>query len=131
MSSAAEQYEALADDWEAAGFHTPEDPSFGQVSRMYLWIHSDGAKRQGVSERLRQYVGALQATLEKKYPGWYDAQFDDHDSCKICGERYRWENLSMCTQCSAAICPSHRASGGHAPNGNYQCPACGAGEIVG
>src|SRR5437764_10802316 len=85
---ASAQYEALAEGWEAAGFDTPEDPSFGKVSRMYLWIHSNGAKREGVSERLRNYVGALQARLEKKYPGWYDAQFDDHDSCKICGERY-------------------------------------------
>jgi hypothetical protein len=128
---AGAQYEAMAEAWEADGFNTPEDPSQLQAASMYLWINSAGAKQEGVSQRLRKYVDALWATLNKKNPNWYESQFDDHDWCKVCGERYRWENLSMCTHCSSPFCPSHGASGGTAPNGNYLCSKCGVGEIVG
>jgi hypothetical protein len=129
--STGAQYEAMAEAWEEGGYKTPADPSFGEVSRMFLWIHSPGGKKEGASQRLRNFVDALRGVLDKKYPGWYDGQFDDHDYCKVCGERYSWENLSMCTHCSAAICPSHRYGGGLAANDNYLCPSCGVGEVIG
>jgi hypothetical protein len=125
------RFESMARGWEETSFETPADPSRLLAATLYLWIQSSGARKEGVSDRLREYTAALWGVLDKKWPGWYDSQFDDHDYCGVCGERYRWENLSLCTDCGAAYCPSHRHSGGPAPNGNDRCVKCGMGEIVG
>ena len=128
---AGARFEALAESWEAAGSPTSEDLSPLQAALVYLWIHSDGAQREGVSPRLATYVNRLWAALDQKRPGWYEDQLDGHDCCKSCGERFRFENLSSCTDCGAVYGPYHRAEGGLASNGNYQCAGCGTGEIVG
>jgi hypothetical protein len=130
-NSASADFEALAQSWEASSVSQPP-PSPLLVARMYLWIHSAGAKQEGVSERLRNMVDALRARLEQQNPDWYENQMmEGHDYCRVCGERYRCENLSICTHCSAQFGPCHRTSGGLAHNGNYRCGSCGVGEIVG
>ena len=131
MPSARDKFETLAESWEPSSSTTPGSPSQWLVTRMYLWVHSDGAKREGVSERLEKMVKALRAQLDKERPTWYEDLWEGHDYCKECGERYRMENLSMCTHCAALFGPCHMYSGGSAPNGNYQCAACREGEIIG
>jgi hypothetical protein len=129
-ASPHERYEAEARAWDEAG--RPElDASRWRTAAFHLWMQSEGAKREAVSARVRDYLAALRASLDAESPGWYDGMFDDRDVCAVCGERYRMENLALCTECSALYCYRDRASGGTAPNGNDRCPRCGVGEIVG
>ena len=129
--SAHEEFEAMAREWEASGSVVPDSPSELLVMRLYLWIHSQGAKADGVSEELQKMVATFRARLDKGDPDWYENQWDGRDFCRVCKEQYRMENLSMCTHCSALYGPCHRGSGGLAPNGNYRCGACESGEIIG
>jgi hypothetical protein len=127
MPSARDKFEALAEAWEPSS----ASPSPLLVTRMYLWVNSTGAKKEGVSPRLSAMVKALRAQLDKEHPTWYESMWDGHDYCRVCGERYRMENLSMCTHCDALHGPCHMGSGGLASNGNSLCAACHVGEIVG
>lgn len=126
----SEQYEAEARAWDEAG-RPRLDPGMWHTATMYLWVHSRGAARQGVSARVTDYLAALRGALDAAYPGWYDGLFDERSSCAHCGERYRWENLAVCTACGAELCYQHRGAGGAAPNGNDLCVRCGVGEVVG
>lgn len=125
-----ERYEAEARAWAEAGRPTPDD-GLWRTALLYLWVNSQGAKRQGVSARLAEYLAARRAALDARYPGWYDGLFDERDFCAECGERYRLENLAICTDCGARFCFRHRSGGGPAPNGNDRCARCAMGELVG
>jgi hypothetical protein len=129
-ASPRERYEAEARAWDAAG-RPALDASMWGTAALSLWVQSDGAKRETVSARVTEYLAALRAALDAESPGWFDGMFEDRDVCAACGERYRMENLGLCTDCGALYCYRDRASGGKAPNGNDRCARCGVGEIVG
>ncbi|HTM49938.1 MAG TPA: hypothetical protein VL285_14700 [Bryobacteraceae bacterium] len=71
------RFENMGRRWEETSFETPADPSRLLAATLYLWIRSSGARKEGVSDRLREYVAALWGVLDKKWPGWHESQFDD------------------------------------------------------
>jgi len=98
--------------------------------RLDCWIRSKGAQQDGVSYRLKRYCEAADEALQRSNPDWYDDFLSIKDSC-MCGETFRYENLSLCTHCYVSLGYCHQFSGGLAANGNPKCPVCEMGEIVG
>jgi hypothetical protein len=124
---ASTKYEEEAAKWEETGQFDYFSKGHYNFVRMYLWMSSRGAAAEGVSERLLRYYRALRAEL--KPDGWYDQFFDGRDYC-VCGETFRYENLSLCTSCESTFGYCHMPSK-MAANGNVLCPRCNEGEIVG
>lgn len=125
--STRERYESHAEQWNASG--QPASALWGGYSLIALrcWSYSDGAKAEGFSETLQAFIRASEQAQNKN---WLDAYFDDRESCRGCGESFRFENVSLCTACSRTYCYRCKGEGGLAANGNSACP-CGNGELVG
>lgn len=71
----------------------------------------------------------LQASSAAQPEKWLDDYLSERSDCRVCGERYRIENLALCTLCRQMVCHRCAAAGMRAVNGNYAC-VCG-GEFVG
>lgn len=122
-----ERYERLARQWDENGRQEQDlRQDYGLIA-MRCWAWSAGGKAEGPSELLRDYIKASEAVQRVD---WLDAYFSEPEHCRQCGERYRFENVAVCTACSGTYC--YRCAGGFAkaPNGNTACP-CGNGELVG
>jgi hypothetical protein len=125
--TAKERYEARAQQWAADG-RTAKGLSDGYaLIALRSWAWSAGAKSEGVSDLLQEFIRASEAVQRSN---WLDAYFDDRESCSGCGESYRFENVAQCTACSRMHC--YKCSSGlvRAANGNTAC-SCGNGELVG
>jgi hypothetical protein len=129
--SASRLFEEEARVWESTGEIMRERTFSYGLAPLRLWLHSDGATKDGVSERLREYYWAAAQVLREKDEDWWDDLLSDRDSCSMCGETFRVENLSFCTHCTALLGYCHALTGGKAANGNPACPVCKNGEIVG
>jgi hypothetical protein len=129
--TASEKFEAEAKRWEETRRLRAFSGEQYAFLRLQCWLLSDGAKADGVSKTLKRYYSALKARLRRKYGrDWLDSYLSIRDNCR-CGESFRMENLSVCTNCYVSLGYCHRSSGGTAPNGNPLCPSCKVGEIVG
>lgn len=127
--SASQKFEDEAARWEETGQLASNE---WLLTILTCWINSKGAESGGVSDRLKRYRQAAEEYVEKKLgPAWYGSFLRIRDSCSICGESFRLENLSMCTHCDVLLGYCHRSEGGYTPNGNLKCPRCKDGEIVG
>jgi len=124
--SAHTRFEALAAEWHALGWPASSLIEGYESIALRCWAYSDGAKNDGVSEHLKAFIRACEAALPVD---WLDHYLSDRESCRGCGERYRFENLSLCTDCSRRVCYKCRGGASRAPNGNSACE-CG-GELVG
>src|SRR5262245_2397207 len=131
MNSPSARYEEEARQWDASGRQFRPSPDPMRVMKIHCWTGSAGARRDGVSETLETYVTALRSELKRQDADWYDRLLSTKDACDRCGETYRLENVSVCTNCSATFTPCHFPQVDYAPNGNRQCPHCREGEIVG
>ena len=122
-------FQALADKWESAGRPAKLliDVPWSMLALM-SWTHSDGAKKEGISEGIARFEYESRRRMDKRFPGWYDDLLFERHHCEGCGERYRMENLSMCTNCQR-ICCYWCSTGERAANGN-RAHSCG-GEFVG
>ena len=122
----AQRFESLAREWTNSG--RPAARLLGGYSLIALqcWMHSLGGKSDGASETLKEYAKASNAAQRVD---WIDAYLADRESCRECGESYRFENVRLCTHCSNTYCYRCAADRPVAPNGNYTC-SCG-GELVG
>ena len=127
------RYEEEAREWDKNGRPEPMKAEGYYVMKLSSWIHSPGAKHDGVSQCLKDYLAALRQGLEQKNRYWMDDLFDDKEYCKFCGESWRAENCSICTSCSTAYppCCSEKRELKRLPNGNLECSSCHEGEIVG
>lgn len=124
--NARQRFESQAERWDAAGRPAAQLADGYALIALRCWSWSAGAKRDGASLLLQAYRRAS----EQAQPGdWLDAWFDDRETCRGCGESFRFENVALCTHCHGTWC--HRCAAGHpkAANGNAGCP-CG-GELVG
>ena len=127
--SAHSRFQTLAAAWEAGG----RDPAGlarhdWELAVLYLWVHSDGARREGLGASLEEFAATSWREKADQCPGWYDAFLRERDHCGLCGESYRVENLAICTDCKASRCP-RCTEPARAPNGN-RLHVCG-GEFVG
>lgn len=127
--SAHARFAALAAAWEAGG-RAPEAlvSHDWELTVLYLWVHSDGAMREGLSASLRDFAATSWRSKADRSPGWYDAFLRGRETCGRCEGVYRVENLSICTRCKECGC-YRCAESALAPNGN-RLHACG-GEFVG
>lgn len=125
--TAREQYQLIAEEWDKNGRPTASLKGGYSLIVLRCWTCSEGAKAEGISDIIRMYVRASEDAQSRD---WLDAYFSDQETCKGCGESYRFENVSICTACHSKYC--YRCSGnfGRAHNGNSACQ-CGNGEIVG
>ena len=71
---------------------------------------------------------ACEAAYEERLPDWWGRLLRERTNCERCGERYMYENLSICTGCLSVFC-FHCLEKSKAPNGNW-LHYCG-GELVG
>ena len=120
---------AAAEKWQAAG--RPDELLCSHDWRlmvMFCWVPSEGALREGVEPVLEEYVRVSKSTMDACRPGWYDRLLSTREYCDLCGERYRLENLVVCTKCLRNSCWRCITSA-RAPNGN-RLHGCG-GELVG
>lgn len=120
------RFEALAEQWDAGGRPAALLLQGYSLIALQCWIGSGGGKAEGVSETLRQFAKAADAAQPD---GWIDHYLSDRESCHGCGERYRFENVQLCTHCSRTYCYRCAANQPLGANGNSTC-ACG-GELVG
>jgi hypothetical protein len=125
MKSAKQKYEELAQKY----FDT-NDPQYllkgwGLATAVW-WSYGKGAKHDGISETVKNYLEVCQRGL---YERWIDAYIDERDNCSLCGESYRVDNMSVCTHCFSFYCWRCVGRRETHPNGNYAC-GCG-GELVG
>src|SRR5262245_57677343 len=104
-SHASLQFEEAARQWDEAGRPAPENPDPVATMKLYCWVGTRGAKHDGVSARLRDYLAVLRGALSASDADWYDTLLNRRDYCDRCGETYRFENVSFCTRCSATFAP--------------------------
>ena len=125
MTSVKEQLEARAAAWieqerdQIALLHEWET-----LHAMY-WLWSEGAKREGYSKNLEEFVKACKLAVGQTRINHLICQ---RDYCTKCGVTFKVENLSLC-RCGNLYCYKCIGSRGVNPNGNRSC-SCG-GEIVG
>ncbi len=125
--SVKERFEAAAAKWVASGRSKAKLQTHDwALLQLVCWNHSPGAKKEGVSDTLADYIAASRAL---KPDGWYDFMLSAKDSCTRCGETYRVENLQFCTDCEGTYCYQCVGAYPKGENGNPQ-HGCG-GEIVG
>lgn len=131
-SSATLQYLSKATAWDEQG--RPENLLISNdYSLMALesWVLSMERWKGGEPDSLiRDYANACGDAKDASQPGWRDRLYAERSHCELCGERYRIENLAICTDCLRNYC--HRCFihfKGTAPNGNT-LHSCG-GELVG
>lgn len=126
--SAHSSFEALADTWNSNG-RPPSSLTNGlPLLSLIFWESSIGAKADGISESLRDF---LNASLAEQPPNWYMDRLNERhlNSCKHCDESYRLENLMLCTYCYQTYCYRCKGDNPKLKNGNRSC-LCG-GELVG
>ena len=124
-------FEEEARLWESTGeIKRSRTFSYG-LGSLRLWLDSEGAEKDGVSEPLRNYYRAAAQLLLQQDEDWWDNLLRVRDTCSRCGETFRVENLSFCTHCDALLGYCHARTGVKAANGNPACPICKDGEIVG
>lgn len=133
MAYTSDRYEEEARQWDESGRSAPLQPDPYYVMKLSCWIHSAGAKHDGVSTCLNDYLAALRQVLERKNRDWIDDLFDGKEFCSFCGESWRAENCSLCTHCSTAYppCCGEKRQLTVLSNGNPECSVCHQGEIVG
>ncbi len=129
--TASLMYEEEARRWAETGALQWCGSNAYAFTKLRCWLDSNGAKAEGVSERLQHYYAAAEAKFEESAPEWYDKFLRTKDWCSICGETYRLENLSLCTHCDVLLGYCHTEYGNKTANGNPKCPTCKSGEIVG
>lgn len=127
--TASQKFEEEARLWEETGKFQRSGQDRYAFLQLQCWLLSAGAKADGVSKRLKRYYKAA----DKRFGGqdWLDDFLRIRDNCSLCGASYRLENLSICTHCFISLGYCHQGEGGLAPNGNFRCPSCKVGEIVG
>ena len=125
--TAREQYQLIAEQWDKDGRPVSALKDGYSLLALRCWTYSQGAKAEGISDVIQAFV---RASEDAQKDDWLDAYLSDRESCRGCGESYRFENVSICTACRSMYC--YRCSGnyGRAPNGNPACQ-CGKGEVVG
>lgn len=119
----------MADRWIEAG--RPNELLTNNrhlLMALKCWTFSGGAVKEGVPSSVMAFKDACLLAMSERAPGWYEALLSERTFCESCGERYRTENLSICTMCLGQKC-TWCALGRKAPNGNPEC-GCG-GEYVG
>lgn len=124
--TARERYEARATEWIEGGRSPDLLAGPSTLMTMRCWTYSDGGKKDGASDGLREFIAASE---QAQRPNWLDAQMDGRAGCRACGESFRVENLAICTHCMRNYCYGCKGKDGLAANGNAAC-ACG-GELVG
>ncbi|MDI1442847.1 hypothetical protein [Polyangium sp. 6x1] len=91
------------------------------------WNISDGGRREGLSDDAKELIKKSFEADEGHYYGILESR----SSCSRCGERYRVENLSLCTHCAAEYCHRCTEDAPRHDNGNRRCGCKWSGEIVG
>src|ERR1041385_2476074 len=66
-----EQYASEARAWDDAG-RPRLSPAAWNTALTYLWVNSAGAKQEGISAELADYVLASRSALDAAHPGWYE-----------------------------------------------------------
>lgn len=124
--SARLKFEALAKNWDSQ--KRPSNlllSGYGLIA-LRCWSWSTGGKADGMSDVLRAFMAASNAS---QHEDWLDDYMSDHESCGVCGDTFRFENLSLCTGCARRYCYQCAGQCAVSKNGNKAC-ACG-GEVVG
>jgi serine/threonine protein kinase/Tfp pilus assembly protein PilF len=113
--------ETHAQRWDQAG--RPEAALLAGMDnlRASCWIASPGGRKTPLSELGAAFVAA------SRFRGSVNLSQRSH--CSSCGERYKLENLGICTACDDKYCYRCTPAGGTHANGNQAC-GCG-GEVVG
>jgi len=124
--AAHDRFESLATEWHTRGRPATLLLAGYDLIALRCWSYSAGAKVDGMSALLLAFIQASDAAQRDD---WLDDYLSDREACRSCGERYRFENLMLCTHCSRTYC--HRCASERSPaaNGNIAC-SCG-GELVG
>jgi hypothetical protein len=125
----SQKFEEEARLWEETGKLGWSGQNEYAWVKLRCWSWSDGAKREGISERLKRYVAASEAPFKQFGANWYEDFLQAWDVCGVCGRNDRLEDLSFCTDCDFLHCYRHLTS--RAANGNRKCPRCETGELVG
>lgn len=91
--------------WDAAGRPTGQLCSDDYpLTALHCWVGRKPADEPPDLALIRAYAEASIAWREQNDPGWYDAFLGTRSYCERCGERYRVENLAICTGCLREIC---------------------------
>jgi hypothetical protein len=122
-----ERYESSAAAWHEGGRPASSLPGGYRLIALRCWAHSSGARNEGFSSVLQEFLDAANAAQRRD---WLDAYFAEQEFCRGCGESYRFENVSFCTACGRTYCYRCKGDQPLAANGNTAC-ACGDGEVVG
>jgi hypothetical protein len=120
-----QRLEAAAASWAERGRPLDDLWTGTDAACAWLWLHSEGGKRTGVSTAVMEFV---RAGYEAMGPD-YDRLLGIRDDCRQCGMTWKVDSLGLCCTCGAGTCPYCRPSLARAANGNQLCP-CG-GEVVG
>lgn len=125
-------YEAAARQWHTAGRPTPITTPLETAVALW-WLGTPNVERLGVDPLVLEHLRAQSAYHERSNPQWMNRLLRMTTWCRDCGERWHLENVSQCTNCDAEFapcCASDQLNTRWA-NGNYACPRCTKGEIVG
>jgi hypothetical protein len=125
-----QKYLELARNWHQTG-RTAIRLMTGeyQLTALRCWV---GGLPAGAADPelalIRAFAVASVQQANQQNPRWYESFLATRSSCGQCGESYRVENLSICTVCSAEVCPNCKTQA-HPRTGRY-AHYCG-GDLVG
>src|SRR4051812_22646060 len=94
IMTAGEKYQRIAEQWDRDGRPASALEGGYPLITLRSWTYSEGAKAEGISDIIRAFV---RASEDAQHRDWLDAYFSDQESCRGCGESYRFENVSICT----------------------------------
>lgn len=120
--------EEAANNWRANGLKMDDLLSEWDTFAAICWTISKGTTIQGFNGPVQEFIKASEHRLGRY---WWDGLLNRRGSCKRCWRNWKYENLSICTNCKHIICPhcKHNRKNGLIKNGHGFC-TCG-GEIVG
>ncbi len=119
--------EETATRWEAAGRRPSLLLRGLDLVALRCWISNTEGKRPAISDTLSAYSAACDAAQPE---GWYDALLAERDECRHCHQRYRVENLAICTLCTRTYCHFCLNERPRAETGQAIC-FCSEGEMAG
>ena len=125
--SMCSKLETNAKLWMESGQDVSHLAKSWQFFQLYCWVVSPGGKQTEKSPTLEAYIAACHD--ENGGSSGWGSMLRERQYCDRCGERYRLENLSVCTGCGNLTCYRCPPRGGKHENGNRLC-SCG-GEVVG
>ncbi|RRJ84241.1 hypothetical protein [Aestuariirhabdus litorea] len=101
-ASSLNHYRRLAGQWEEEQHPHERLLSGLELVALRCWV---GSQPEGTPVLDPLILDWLEAGEANQPEDWFHSQLRERGCCNHCGNRYKLENLAICTCCSITLCP--------------------------